>query len=151
MRNLAGIPERTPELEGIFIDFPASLEDIRHADATGTSGSFWGKAVIRSSRLNDAGCRRILLKKSVNLAAAVSLRGIKLAARRLLSRYRWSLMVFKSGSAPFVLRKFSQVLSNGCEQELVSSAAGATQAQPVEFENALEMGKQHLDFFPLAA
>ena len=24
--------------------------------------------------------------------------------RRLVSRYRWSLMVFKSGSAPFVLR-----------------------------------------------
>jgi hypothetical protein len=45
----------------------------------------------------------ILLKKSVNFAAAVSLRGIKLSAWRLLSRYRWSLMVFKSGSAPFVL------------------------------------------------
>ena len=61
------------------------------------------EAVIRSNRLNDA-YAPILLKKSVNVAAAVSLRGIKLSAWRLLSRYRWSLMVFKSGSAPFVLR-----------------------------------------------
>gem|GEM_PF-6260315 len=61
------------------------------------------EAVIRSNRLNDA-YAPILLKKSVNVAAAVSLRGIKLSAWRLVSRYRWSLMVFKSGSAPFVLR-----------------------------------------------
>ena len=64
---------------------------------------FGWKAGIRPIRRNVAGAP-ILLKKSVNVAAAVSLRGIKLFAWRLLSRYRWSLMVFKSGSAPFVLR-----------------------------------------------
>ncbi len=32
-------------------------------------------------------------------------------------------------------------------QGLVSCAAGATQSRPVEFENALEMSKQHLNFF----
>ena len=43
------------------------------------------------------------------------------------------------------LRQLPQILSGGCKEELVSGALRSAQAQTAELEDALEMGKEHLD------
>ena len=45
----------------------------------------------------------------------------------------------------------SQVLSSSCEQELISGTIHSTQSQAIQFQDALEVGKQHLDLFPVIA
>jgi len=40
-------------------------------------------------------------------------------------------------------------LSACCEEELVSGAAWSSQSEPVQLQDALEMGKQHLDLLSL--
>jgi hypothetical protein len=46
------------------------------------------------------------------------------------------------------LRHFPEVLGGGCEEELVACAAWSSQAQPAEFEDALQVRKQYLDLCP---
>ena len=48
------------------------------------------------------------------------------------------------------LGELTQVLSRGGQEELVSGAAETTQAQPVELQDALEVGEQHLDLLALS-
>jgi hypothetical protein len=43
------------------------------------------------------------------------------------------------------LRKLAEVLSGGCEVELVAGTARTTQSKSVEPEDALEVGEGHLD------
>ena len=50
-----------------------------------------------------------------------------------------------------ILGELSQVLGGGDEQNLVAGAAQAPQPQPVELQDALHVGKQHLDFLALSA
>ena len=65
-------------------------------------------------------------------------------ARPLASGGRWGdLERDQSGH-------FAQVLGGGGEEELVSGAAGSAKAQPIQPEDALEVGEQHLDLLPLA-
>jgi len=49
------------------------------------------------------------------------------------------------------LGQLAEVLGDRGEQELVLGTGWATQSKAVEPEDALEMGKQHLDLLPLAA
>lgn len=49
------------------------------------------------------------------------------------------------------LRHFPQVLGCGGEVELVSCAIGSSQAQAIQLQDALEVGKQHFDLLALAA
>jgi hypothetical protein len=48
------------------------------------------------------------------------------------------------------LGKPAQVLSDGCQRELELGAAWASQAQAAKPQNALEVGKQHLDLLAIA-
>ena len=50
-----------------------------------------------------------------------------------------------------ILSELSQVLSGGDEQNLVAGAAQAPQPEPVELQDALHVGKQHLDLLALSA
>jgi hypothetical protein len=50
-----------------------------------------------------------------------------------------------------VLGEPAQVLGDGRERELVLRPARAPQPKTTQLENALEMGKQHLDAFAIAA
>src|SRR6476646_11079177 len=50
-----------------------------------------------------------------------------------------------------ILGELSQVLGGGDEQNLVAAAAQAPRPQPVELQDALHVGKQHLDFLALSA
>ena len=43
-----------------------------------------------------------------------------------------------------------EVLGSCCEEEFVVSAAWSSQPEPVEPQNALEMGEQHLDLLSKA-
>jgi hypothetical protein len=43
------------------------------------------------------------------------------------------------------LCEFSKVLGGGCEQELVARTGGSAETKPIEFEDTLEVGEQHLD------
>ena len=47
------------------------------------------------------------------------------------------------------LRQFPEVLGGGGEEELVVGAAWSSQPEAVEAQDALQMGKQHLDLLPL--
>jgi len=49
------------------------------------------------------------------------------------------------------LGKLLQVLCCGSEQELIVCPTRSAQPQPAELEDALEMGKQHLDPFAISA
>jgi hypothetical protein len=44
-----------------------------------------------------------------------------------------------------------QILCDCCQRELELGAAGSSQAQSAEPENALEVREQHLDLFSIAA
>src|SRR3569832_1906441 len=44
-----------------------------------------------------------------------------------------------------------QILYCGCQQELIVRTVYAPQAQAVQLQNALEMGKQHFHFLPVPA
>jgi hypothetical protein len=48
------------------------------------------------------------------------------------------------------LRQFPQILGGGGQKELVFRSAGATQAQSVEPEDALQVSEEHLDLFSFA-
>ena len=50
------------------------------------------------------------------------------------------------GSEPGKLLK---VLGDGCQKELVRGTVWTSQPQPGQVEGPLEVGKQHLDLFPL--
>jgi hypothetical protein len=50
-----------------------------------------------------------------------------------------------------ILSELSQILGGGDEQNLVAGAAQAPQPQPIELQDALHMGKQHLDLLALSA
>ena len=56
----------------------------------------------------------------------------------------------KGGYGP-QLGELPEVLGGGGEQELVAGAAGAAQPQPIELQDALEVGEQHLDLLALVA
>ena len=43
-----------------------------------------------------------------------------------------------------------EVLGRRCKVEFVASAVRPAQPQPIELQNAFEMGEQHLDFLSLA-
>ncbi len=43
--------------------------------------------------------------------------------------------------------ELSEVLCGCCEVEFIPRTTGASQSKPVEFQDALEMGKQHLHLF----
>lgn len=62
---------------------------------------------------------------------------------------RYQACVIRCGHHPF--RHSSQILGGGSQQEFIICPAEATQSQLVQFQNALEVGEQHLDFFPLPA
>ncbi len=42
-------------------------------------------------------------------------------------------------------------MGGGCEEELVSGAVGSAEAQPVEPEDAFEVGEEHLDLLSSSA
>ena len=44
----------------------------------------------------------------------------------------------------------AEVLGSGGEVELVSGTVRASEPEPVELQDALEMGEQHLDLLPLS-
>ena len=48
------------------------------------------------------------------------------------------------------LCELPEVLGGGGEEELVASAAWSSQSEPVEPQDALEMGEQHLDLLAQA-
>jgi len=50
-----------------------------------------------------------------------------------------------------ILGELSQVLGGGDEQNLVAGAAQAPQPQPVELQDALQVGEQHLDALAVMA
>ena len=43
------------------------------------------------------------------------------------------------------LRQLPEVLGGGCEDELITRTIWTAKSEPIELENALEMGEQHLD------
>ena len=45
--------------------------------------------------------------------------------------------------------ELSEVLGGGGEVELVAGAVWSSQPQPIELEDAFEVGEQHLDFLAL--
>jgi hypothetical protein len=49
------------------------------------------------------------------------------------------------------LGEFSEVLSCGSEVEFIASAIRPAQSEPIQLQDAFEVGEQHLDFFALAA
>jgi hypothetical protein len=49
------------------------------------------------------------------------------------------------------LGEFPEVLGRGCKVELITSAVRSSQSQPIELQDAFEVGEQHLNFFALTA
>jgi len=43
----------------------------------------------------------------------------------------------------------AQILSDGCEGELILRATGTAQTEATKLQNTLEMGKQHFDAFSI--
>ena len=46
------------------------------------------------------------------------------------------------------LGELPEVLDGGCEVELVAGPVRSSESEPVEAQDALEVGEQHLDFLP---
>ena len=47
----------------------------------------------------------------------------------------------------YQLGQLSEVLGGCCEKELIASAIRSSESEPIELENAFEMGEQHFNLF----
>ena len=99
---------------------------------------FWRIAAHRmSDRLVRSGL--IPLKKSSGLAV-----GERRRSTRGRVRSRWPRHLVRRDQ----LCELSEILRGGGEVEFVPGAVWSAQSKPVEFEDALEVGDEHLDLFP---
>ena len=46
----------------------------------------------------------------------------------------------------YQFRQLSEVLGGCCEKELITRAIRSSESEPIELENAFEMGEQHFNF-----
>lgn len=46
----------------------------------------------------------------------------------------------------YQLRQLSEVLGGCCEKELIARTIRPSESEPIELENAFEMGEQHFNF-----
>ena len=94
------------------------------------------------SRLGMAASGRIPLKKSDFAEVDTPLGGAEGAAS-LSDRDRLE----RQGEQ---LGELTEVLGGGGEEEFILCAVWTSEAQPIELQDAFEVGEQHLDLLPLA-